>query len=328
MLLTVVLILIIIMTYRSLGSPDIISSVGAIFDPQFYIAQPVTIRVSSSIDKAIFPPAKYIYQEAPATYTFEKYDDPLSAIEKGQLDLSIVQYSDKSKSKSEESSTTFVANVMEAKLILMSPNQYPIQDLSDMKTVQSAVIQVSDLQTANMVKDLLNYYTDLSQEIKIIIGPAENPIMYGFLTVHPSKDIANLVKAEPMHVVTMSKINNGNYFVSDTEKPFFKKYLKYEKTSFDMHNQGVKYYPGLSIRGQLLYYPTIKSKYTLYARDGFSDLAVKRLLQSIIDKNIMPLAEIGYNPDESVQTHRGAREIYEKMKLYTKEPRKPIWQGF
>jgi hypothetical protein len=293
------------------------------FDPQFYVAQPVTIRVFSSIHsitKNIFPPAQSIYTDAPASYEFEFNENT-----QAPLDLFVTSERPKE--------YAFVGNVMDSKLILMSPNQFPLQDLSDLKQIQSAVIQVPDNGTANVIKNLISEYPDVTVTgIKIRIGAGvEQPIMYAFMMMNngnASPEIAKLVRQEPMHVVTMSKINNGNYFVSDTEKPFFEKHKAYEKSSFDMHNEGVKFYPGLSIRGQLLYYPTIKYKYTLYARTDFSTDAVNRLLTHIIDKKIMPLAEVGYNPEESLPTHRGALEVYQKLNIYTKKPRQPIWQGF
>ena len=306
-----------------------VNSFAYMFDPQFYIAQPVTIRVSSSIGeeplKKMFLPAKIIYAEAPANYQFLPSNDPLDDIDKNRLDLAVVQRVGDIKNTT---NARFVGNLVESTLILMSPNQYPIQDFSDLRTVKSAIIKVDSPATAIVVQDLLNTYPEISGITISESATAVKPIMYAFMASHPSATIAKAVKQEPMHVVTISKINNGNYFISDAEKPFYSKHLHYEKASFDMHNEGVKYYPGLSIRGQLLYYPTIKYKYAVYARADFSSIAIEKLLQGIVDKSVMPIAEIGYNPDENVPTHIGARKVYMRQSIYTKQPRPPIWQGF
>jgi hypothetical protein len=286
----------------------------------------------------MLPPAQQIYQEAPATYQFQftassgnATAEVLQTMNDGELDLAVVpRVTDRIGASYPR--VRFVGNLLNSALILMSPNEYNIQDLSDLSRVQSGLILANSPFTVTVVQDILSSYPNyMVKNIRVSVNAAnEKPLMYAFLAVHPSAEIANLVKEKPMHVVTMSKINNGNYFISQKEKPFYRKHLHYEKASFDMHRDGVKYYPGLSIRGQLLYYPTIKYKYSLYARAEFSDQAVQRLLQELLDKRktTLALTEVAYNPDESLATHAGARTVYFSKQIYTTEPRPPIWDGF
>ncbi len=326
-----VLILVIVIL---IFSKDLLPKLNAVFDPQFYIAQPVTIRVAGEFNYKL-PDAQKIYTEAPAKYEYVEAKDPLKDIERGILDIAIEQRVQQEPRKR----VRFVANVKESTLILMSPNQYPIQDVSDLSKLSRApIIKVNNKAAEIVVRDILNEYPDvnsgdmtistMSTSSPISTISADNPIMYAFLTTQPSAEISELVKNTPMHLVTMNKINTGNYFVLESEKPFYRKNIHYEKTSFDMHTQGVKYYPGLSIRGQLLYYPTIKCKYAIYAHEDFPAAAIERLLTDILNQKTMTLTETAYNPDESIPTHQGARKIYQRAQIYTKEPRPPIWQGF
>jgi hypothetical protein len=320
-----VLILVIVIL---IFSNDLLPKLNVVFDPQFYIAKPVTIRVHlPRTFNYTLPDPQKIYTEAPAKYEYiTSSEDPLNDLETGRLDIVGEQRVEQQESRK---NVRFVANVQESVLILMSPNQYPIQDISDLaKLLQPPIIKVNNKAAELVVRDILNEYPGVNSKDMKISTDVENPIMYAFLTVQPSTEISDLVKNSPMHVVTMNKINTGNYFVLETEKPFYRKHIHYEKTSFDMHTQGVKYYPGLSIRGQLMYYPTIKCKYAIYAHESFSDAAVERLLTYILKQKTMALTETAYNPDESIPTHTGARKIYQREKIYTKKPRPPIWQGF
>jgi hypothetical protein len=306
----IIVILMLILMYMAFKS-----EIWKMFDPQFYIAQPVDIKIYSGIGELPLPPANKIYKEAPAKYTYQS---------KPQDADIIIQNFYKGES------VRFVANMLESTVILMAPNEFSVQDLSDLKNVESAVIGANNPEAVTVMQDLLAEYPDVSG-IKVKVSTEitnEKPLMYAFVTRHPSKEIANLVKSQPMHVVTMNKINNGNYFVSDSEKPFYRKHEIYQKASFDMHKDGVKYYPGLSIRGQLLYYPTIKFYYSIYARADFPAVAVERLLDELLLKTRMPLADVAYNPDKSVETHDGARRVYFRKSIYTTEPRPEIWQGF
>jgi hypothetical protein len=325
MLLVILLIAVAIVILNTITLTDI----GRVFDPKFYIAQPVTIRsyttVRSDVTDSIILPAAKAYVDAPAEYRWVDTETPLDDMNEGNLDLAIVRRVGNVASRP---NVGFVGNLMNSTMMIMSPNQYNIYDLADLAKVNNVQIKVNNVASMQVMKDILKMYPDITN-VTVTENATIAPAVYAFLVVHPSPEISILVKAEPMHVVTMNKLNKGDYFVAgETEQKFYKENLFYEKASFDMHRNAVKYYPGLSMRGKLLYYPTIQYKYALFANMKFSSDAVKRILLNLMSKRIMSETEVAYDPDRLVNTHPGAREVYLSKRIYTDEPRPPIWQGF
>jgi hypothetical protein len=325
-LLSLILIAVVIIYLRSRIS---LSDITQAFDPEFYIAKPVTINFYSGIredlTKSLILPAKKAYIDAPAEYNWVQTETPLDDIEEGKLDLAIVRRVGRN---AERPNVAFVGNVMDSTLMLMSPNQYDIHDLMDIANFTNVNIIVNNPAARQVVTDILTVYPEIAENVNITENVNARGI-YAFVVVHPSPEIAALVRNESMHVVTFNRINKGDYFIKGTtEEDFFNKHRFYEKSTFDMHRNSVKYYPGLSMRGKLLYYPTLKYKYTLFAHKDFSPAAVKRILLDLMGKRIMAETDIAHDPDRLVNTHPGAIEVYLAKQIYTKEPRPPIWQGF
>jgi hypothetical protein len=305
------------------------ADISKVFDADFYIAKPVTINVYSGIREdlaqTLILPAAKSYIDAPAEYRWIPSDNPLDDLEAGKLDMALVRRVGRA---AERPNVGFVGNVMDSTLMLMSPNQYDIHDLMDIANFTNVNIKVNNPAAREVVTDILKVYPEISSNVNITENLNAKGI-YAFIVVHPSPEIAELVKNEPMHIVTFSRLNKGDYFINGvTEETFYNEHRFYEKATFDMHRNSVKYYPGLSMRGKLLYYPTLKYKYTLFAHMKFSAPAVKRILQALMKKGIMAETEVAHDPDRLVNTHPGAREVYLEKRLYTDEPRPLIWQGF
>ena len=325
MLLVILLIAVAIVILNTITLTDI----GRVFDPNFYIAQPVTIRsytgIRSELTDNLLLPAAKAYVDAPAEYRWLNTETPLDDMNEGKLDLAVVRRVGNVVSRP---NVGFVGNLMNSTLMIMSPNQYNIHDLADLAKVNNVQIKVNNLASMQVMRDILKMYPDITN-VTVTENATIAPAVYAFLVVHPSPEIAALVKGEPMHVVTMNKLNKGDYYVAgETEEKFYNENRFYEKATFDMHRNAVKYYPGLSMRGKLLYYPTIKYKYALFAHMKFSPDAVKRILLNLMSKRIMSETEVAHDPDRLVNTHPGAREVYLSKRIYTDEPRPPIWQGF
>jgi len=287
-------------------------------------------------------PAEKAYTEAPASYKLIDTTTPLNDLNNGLLDIAIVRrvspprQSDESEENEENDKNNkygFVGNVMESVLLIFAPNNGisgTIHDLSDLKSLTGVTIRVNNPAARQMLTDILDMYPEASGDVRLV-DPEDStePTMYAFLVIHPHPEVASLVKSRPMHVVTMQRINGGDYFVSgQVEEKFYKQHIHYEKGNFNMHYDGVKYYPGLSIRGQLLYYPTVKYKYSMYARLDFSEQAIYNILVDLMNKGRLSQSEISFERDKSMLTHPGARKVYIKRGLYTYKPRPEIWQGF
>ncbi len=308
------------------------TDIGKVFDSSYYIAKPVTIRsysgIRADVTQKLILPAAEAYIDAPAEYQWFNTETPLDDMNEGKLDLAIVRRVGKAVTRP---NVGFVGNVMDSTLIMMSPNQFNIHDLEDLANFTNVQIKVNNSASLQVMNDILKAYPNIMPNVTVTETPTGRPAVYAYLVVHPSPEIAAQVRAEPMHVVTMNKLNKGDYFVTgETEEAFYNENRFYEKATFDMHRNAVKYYPGLSMRGKLLYYPTIKYKYALFAHMKFSPEAVKRILLSLMRKRngAMAATDIAYDPDRLVNTHPGAREVYLAKRIYTDEPRPPIWEGF
>lgn len=315
--------MLIILIYIGYKNPWILEKTRAVFRPEYYIAKPVNIRVYSEINtEKMLLPAEQAYIDAPAKYEPVQSDHPLTDLNNGNIDIAIVR---RTGHVGYHKNIGFVGNMLDSTLMLLSPNSVAVHDFMDLAHVENPVIHVNNYEAGQMMRDIAMMYP----EIKVTItNNSNNPTIYAFLMVHPAPAIANLVKERPMHAVTIARINNGDYTVKLNERQFFSRHRHYEKANFDMRLIAVKHYPGLSIRGQLLYYPTIKYKYTMFANTQFSPAAIKRILTFLIEQKKLPLTDIAYEPEKEVQTHPGARQVYLERKIYTYTPLPEIWQGF
>jgi hypothetical protein len=189
----------------------------------------------------------------------------------------------------------FVANINNATLLLLVPNEYNnLTDFNDIAKYR-VTIKVTDQTTMTVVKDIISYYPKTITDNIIDIGQdVENAAIYAIVTSHPNMEINKLLdKFDGMHLMTINRINSGDYFIKDKEKDFFKRHLYYSKSTFDLQTDAQKFYPKIQRLGNVLYYPTLSIKYSLLAKQG-EDLqeSIEDIIDYLIKRGILTRLEV------------------------------------
>ena len=187
-------------------------------------------------------------------------------------------------------------------------------------------IAISNLQSKQCLDDLLNAYN--LTKYKILVQSEEDIFqnygskydIYFDVTMHPNLFFKLLTEKMPSHMVTINKINGGNYFVQMSEQSFYKKYPYYKKDMIDRISL-TKYYRQISPPKISQHIQTIKSHLILLTHKDVSDDIIQTTLRKVVYqlhsnplfKGLTP-ADIGYT-GLMIPYHNGTNKIYKKLQL-------------
>ena len=219
---------------------------------------------------------------------------------------------------SRRSAFKFVANVNNANLLLLVPNEYnSLIDFNDIIKYK-VKIKVTDQITLAVVKDIIDYYPKYITDNIIDVGlEVENAAIYAIVTSHPNTEINNLLENfDGMHLITINRINSGDYFIKDKERNFFRRHPYYSKSTFDLLKDSQKYYPKIKRQGNRLYYPTLSLKYSLFSKTG-KDLQepISDIINSLINRKILTQNEIA-NDHIKGDMHEDAIKVYRNKHIF------------
>lgn len=233
----------------------------------------------------------------------------------------------------------FVCSLYAPSLLLISPNDNNIIDLGDIKHFSCDVsIAINGDRNSEQYKALtmiLSMYPETSnvhirtlKSEQILDGYGNDYLIYADLVFDNNHTIRALTDKVPSHLVSIKKVNTGDYFIRDSEKVFFKKYPYLNKDMIDII-QLQKNYPFLSqVHNRDLYYPTIKCRYILLSNTKISSNEIQRILSHIlflIQSRKEPVSKLFRDvtvTDISHMTipipiHKGATHIYKQLKLHS-----------
>jgi len=201
---------------------------------------------------------------------------------------------------------SFVATLHQPILLLLVRDETGMIEFNDIQHYTCKVkigIPHKDSTERRIISDILNYYPDsVKNNTDIIplnkwttnhstVGPTSGLILGHDYHIHaqlvyPGKTnsiIRKLTEEQPSHLMTMVRINGGNYFITGKEKAFYKKNTYYEKALYDLQ-RSIKFYPQLSRIGSQqysLYLPTIKCRYLLLAKDSVDNRTINKIIRKL-----------------------------------------------
>ena len=223
----------------------------------------------------------------------------------------------------------FVCGLYSQIVSILAPDQSNILDLGDIidRLIDGTIsIAISNLQSKQCLDDLLNAYN--LTKYKILVQSEEDIFqnygskydIYFDVTMHPNLFFKLLTEKMPSHMVTINKINGGNYFVQMSEQSFYKKYPYYKKDMIDRISL-TKYYRQISPPKISQHIQTIKSHLILLTHKDVSDDIIQTTLRKVVYqlhsnplfKGLTP-ADIGYT-GLMIPYHNGTNKIYKKLQL-------------
>uniref|UniRef100_A0A6C0J7S1 Uncharacterized protein n=1 Tax=viral metagenome TaxID=1070528 RepID=A0A6C0J7S1_9ZZZZ len=230
---------------------------------------------------------------------------------------------------------TFIANLHQPVLILLSPDRYGMSDFNDILYSKCKVkIAVSSKTSPEytMISDILKEYPkELNNNTEIILLNEHSNYELGKdYQIHAlllqrtlgHGIVKKLTEQQPIHLMTITRINKGDYFISDHEKFFFKEHTYYNKALYDIH-KARKHFPYLSHIGHqndFLYLPTIECKFILLAKKHVTldtiDKIIKELLVLYTKRKIkdMTILNIAHNMSK-LPFHKSAHNVYKYLKV-------------
>jgi len=195
----------------------------------------------------------------------------------------------------------FVCALYSATLLLLSPNNINIIDLGDVRhwkkptgcpcKVRIAISGDEHSAGYQILTHVLSFESNVVHNIEIISSLTPGQLLAGYgseyqiyaeLACSKNTIIRALTDRVPSHLVQSRKINSGNYFITDRERPFYRKYPYFRKKLLDIaHLQRV--YPSLTqVHNRDLYYPTIQVRYVLLTNDQVPSEKIKDVLERIL----------------------------------------------
>jgi hypothetical protein len=231
----------------------------------------------------------------------------------------------------------FMTAIHPSVIYLLAPDISGLNDVADFDKVRGPVrIGLEGHpggreHTAYM--NLANYYPGFERNCKaVFLEPHQVASEYGrsydvFLavTIRPLEYLKAMTEKIPSHFLYMREINAGSYFISEREKPFYRKFPYYRKYMLDLLKMR-KLYPALSAKHDEIYIPVIQSKNVILTNTRVPPLfvaeSILRLLKVMnstefksLFENIVPLdlSTISLN----MPHHRGAIKIYNDLQLFS-----------
>jgi hypothetical protein len=195
----------------------------------------------------------------------------------------------------------FVCALYSADLLLLTPNSINIIDLGDIRhwkkptgcpcKVRIAISGDEHSAGYQILTHLLSFESDVVNNIEFVSSVTPGQLLAGYgseyqiyadLASSKNTIIRTLTDRVPSHLVRSNKINGGNYFITDRERPFYRKYPYFRKKLLDIL-QLRRAYPSLSqVHNRDLYYPTIQVRYVLLTNDHVPDEKIKDVLERIL----------------------------------------------
>jgi hypothetical protein len=231
----------------------------------------------------------------------------------------------------------FMTAIHPSVIYLLAPDISGLNDISDFDKVRGPVrIGLEGHpggreHTAYL--NLANFYPGIERKCKaVFLEPHQVASEYGrsydvFLavTIRPLDYLRAMTDKIPSHFLYMRDINGGSYFITDRERPFYRRFPYYRKYMLDLLKMR-KLYPALSAKHDEIYIPVIQSKNIILTNTRIPPLfvagAIMRLLQVMrstefrsIFENIVPLdlSTISLN----IPHHSGALKIYNDLQLFS-----------
>jgi len=156
-------------------------------------------------------------------------------------------------------------NAVKKELFILCPNNIGLRDLSDIE-FYSCDIRIGLRSTSTKAKEVLKHIlTKIPNAKPKIIYLEDKDIASGYgnmydiyvdMLTHPDTYIKELTERLPSHILYINTINNGDYFITLSEKPFYDKY-NYSKHLTDTLKIR-RYYPYLTLLSKDIYIPTIQ----------------------------------------------------------------------
>lgn len=243
-------------------------------------------------------------------------ESPLTA----DIDFSIVKESDIATADIPEN-LKFVSQMGYSEVILLATNYSRIDDLSDIVQKRCITnIGVVDLAGYNCMEHIRQSYPEMKDKLRIVQLQENELNLYGngvesmcFVTDtdYSNPLIADVVRSQPTHFVTMHNINRGHYHITYNEQElFYKKHPFYQKHLVDM----VKFrsmYPLISFNSRVtLYIPSIKVANVLLVHTDVGDSTIKHILNVLLkhNKNHLAMSNIVTN----IPHHPVSNQIFRK----------------
>jgi len=162
---------------------------------------------------------------------------------------------------------------MEMMLIILCPNHFPFQDLSDVvMSREKIIIGAKNQESLQVYQDLVKSFPKLGQHTEARIIKEDRIIADYGVAFHlylagdfqptapeyPDPILYGLTEKYPSHLLPFYPVNAGDYFVKTDEKRFYKD-GKYGKAFLE--NKVLQMtYPYLTVDTKRLYLPTIKKR--------------------------------------------------------------------
>lgn len=218
----------------------------------------------------------------------------------------------------------FICALYQADLLLLTPNTVNIIDLGDIRhwkkptgcpcKVRIAISGDEYSTGYQILTHLLSFESRVVNNIEIVSSITPGQLLAGYgseyqiyadLACHKNTIIRTLTDRVPSHLVQSNKINSGNYFITDRERPFYRKYPYFRKKLLDIL-QLRRAYPSLSqIHNRDLYYPTIQVRYVLLTNTHVPDEKIKDVLE-----RILKLMHTYWDPGSQILTQSKAERFY------------------
>ncbi len=259
-------------------------------------------------------------------------DKNLSQLNSRKVDFLVTSEYDISPFLQNTADVRFICGLHSPVVSILAPDRSNIHDLMEIFNTPNITIAIKNIQSRRCLYDILTAY-DGAHNIKIVVQSEENILsnygteydMYFDVTVHPNPFFRKLTEKIPSHMITMNKINGGDYFVRPTEMPFYRKYPYYKKHLIDKVTLTKAYLqisPPIANGVDSLHVPTIKSHLILLTHKDVSNSTIQEVLRKVIFqlhsnplfKGLTP-ADIGYTGLKKIRYHSGTNKIYRQLQL-------------
>lgn len=249
----------------------------------------------------------------------------------------------------------FVATLHHPTLLLLTRDESGLLEFGDIQHYSCRVrigIPYDTSPERRIISDILNYYPETVKDNVDIVPlhkwttdrtsvPCSGLILghdyhiYAQLVYpgHTNAMIRKLTAEQPSHFMTIIRINSGDYFVTNSEKPFYRMHHYYGKDLYDLQN-GISHYPQLSRIGNQqysLYLPTINCRYILMAKQSVPNSVINKIMKALFElyttRKIkdMTMTDIARNVTK-LAMHPVATKIYSHLNLLV-DHKKSIYEG-
>jgi hypothetical protein len=155
-------------------------------------------------------------------------------------------------------------------MMILCPNDYRMLDLSDVALSAEVILVGIRSGPAHVLYERLRYmFHVLEQHTKVVLLKNDQEVLSGYgYAYHVFFDytplwnnayLLELSSQRPSHLMSFNRLNSGDYFMKDHERPFFMRYPEYKKALVDI-SIIQHLYPYIAIMSPYLYLPTIQEQ--------------------------------------------------------------------